>query len=49
MQNIKTAGKFALQLDELTDISGHAQLLANVRFVDGDIIRENGLYAHMPF
>ena len=43
IQNIKTADKFALQLDESTDISGHAQLLANVRFVDGDIIRENYL------
>ena len=33
--------KFALQLDESTDISGHAQLLANVRFVDGDTIRKS--------
>ncbi|XP_040197495.1 zinc finger BED domain-containing protein 5-like [Rana temporaria] len=37
----KIREKFALQLDESTDISGHAQLLANVRFVDGDAIREN--------
>ena len=44
IQNMKTAGKFALQLDESTDISGHAQLLANVRFVDGDIIRETFLF-----
>ena len=36
--------KFALQLDECTDISGHAQLLANVRFVDGDSIRENFIF-----
>uniref|UniRef100_A0A674PIL4 DUF4371 domain-containing protein n=1 Tax=Takifugu rubripes TaxID=31033 RepID=A0A674PIL4_TAKRU len=28
--------KIALQLDESTDISGHAQLLANVHFVDGE-------------
>ena len=34
--------KFALQLDESTDISGHAQLLANVRFVDD---RENFLFS----
>ena len=36
--------KFALQLDESTDISGHAQLLANVRFVDGDTIKESFLF-----
>ena len=36
--------KFALQLDESTDISGYAQLLANVRSVDGDAIRENFLF-----
>ena len=32
---------FCLQLDYYTDISKNAQLLANVRFVDGDAIREN--------
>ena len=36
--------KFALQLNEYTDISGYAQLLANVRFVDRDAIRENFLF-----
>ncbi|XP_060124933.1 zinc finger BED domain-containing protein 5-like [Zootoca vivipara] len=41
MEKIRISEKFALQLDESTDISGHAQLLANVRFVDGDAIREN--------
>ena len=41
---IKTSGHFSLQLDESTDVSGHAQLLANVRFVDGDRIRENFLF-----
>lgn len=41
---IKTSGHFSLQLDESTDRSGHAQLLANVRFVDGDRIRENFLF-----
>ena len=44
INKIKTGGKFALQLDESTDVSGHAQLLANVRFIDGDIIRENYLF-----
>ena len=41
LEKIRISKKFALQLDESTDISGHAQLLANARFVDGDIIREN--------
>ena len=35
---------FSLQLDEYTDLSKIAQLLTNVRFVDGDIIRENFLF-----
>ena len=33
-----------MQFDESTDISGHSQLLANVRFVDGDAMRENFLF-----
>ena len=41
LEKMRISGKFTLQLDESTDISGHAQLLANVRFVDGDTIREN--------
>ena len=41
LEKIRISEKFALQLDESTDISGHSQLLANVRFVDGDAIREN--------
>ncbi|XP_039272731.2 zinc finger BED domain-containing protein 5-like [Styela clava] len=44
LDKIPIGNKFALQLDESTDISGHAQLLANVRFVDGDTIRENFLF-----
>ena len=32
LDKIRIGNKFALQLDESTDISGHAQLLANVRF-----------------
>ena len=41
LEKMRISGKFALQLDESTGISGNAQLLANVRFVDGDVIREN--------
>ena len=44
LEKIHISEKFALQLDKCTDISGHAQLLANVRFVDGDSIRENFLF-----
>ena len=41
LEKMCISGTFALQLDESTDISGCAQLLANVHFVDGDAIREN--------
>ena len=41
LEKIRISGKFALQVDDSTDISGHAQLLANVRFVDEDVIKEN--------
>ncbi|XP_056302924.1 SCAN domain-containing protein 3-like [Danio aesculapii] len=44
LEKIRISRKFALQVDESTDISGHSQLLANVRFVDGDSIRENFLF-----
>ena len=44
LDKIRISNKFALQLDESTDISGHAQLLANVRFVDENTIRENFLF-----
>lgn len=44
LEKIRISKKFALQPDESTDISGHAQLLANVRFLDGDAIRENFLF-----
>ena len=37
-------GKFALKLAESPDISGYAQLLDNVHFVDGDAIRENFMF-----
>jgi hypothetical protein len=32
---------FSLQTDESTDISGHAQLIANIRFIDSDKIVSN--------
>ena len=44
LEKMRISRKFALQLDDSTDISGYAQLLANVRFVDGDAIRENFLF-----
>ena len=40
IQWLKAAGKFSLQIDETTDISKHAKLLAVVRFVDGDSVNE---------
>ena len=43
-EKIRCIEKYALQLDESTDISGHAQLMANVRFVVGETIRENFLF-----
>ncbi|XP_069591670.1 SCAN domain-containing protein 3-like [Ranitomeya imitator] len=44
LEKVRISKKFALQLDESTDISGHCQLLANVRFVDGEAITENFLF-----
>ena len=41
LEKIRLCGKFSLQVDESTDVSGHAQLLGFVRFVDGGEIREN--------
>ena len=40
LEKICIGKQFFPQLDEYTDLSKNAQLLANVRFVDGDIIRE---------
>uniref|UniRef100_A0A8C5AU24 Uncharacterized protein n=1 Tax=Gadus morhua TaxID=8049 RepID=A0A8C5AU24_GADMO len=39
-EKLQASGRFSLQIDESTDISGAAQLLANVRYVDGDSIKE---------
>ena len=44
LEKVRISVRFALQVDESTDISGHAQLLANVRFIDGDAIRKNFLF-----
>ena len=44
LEKIRIGKHFSLQLDEYTDISKNAQLLANVRFVYGDTIRENFLF-----
>ena len=40
LEKVRISVRFALEVDESTDISGHAQLIANVRFIDGDAIRE---------
>ena len=44
LEKIRIGKHFSLQLDEYTDLSKNAQLLANVCFVDGNIIRENFLF-----
>ena len=44
LEKIRIGKHFSLQLDEYTDISKNVQLLANVRFVNGDTIRENFLF-----
>uniref|UniRef100_A0A668AN63 DUF4371 domain-containing protein n=1 Tax=Myripristis murdjan TaxID=586833 RepID=A0A668AN63_9TELE len=44
VNKIKQAGQFALQLDEMTDVSGDAQLLAFIRYKDVSDIKENILF-----
>ncbi|KAL2103117.1 hypothetical protein ACEWY4_002285 [Coilia grayii] len=46
VNKIKQAGHFALQLDEMTDVSGEAQLLAFVRYKDVSVsdIKEHILF-----
>ena len=44
LEKIRIGKHFSLQLNEYTELSKNAQLLANVRFVDEDIIRENFLF-----
>ena len=40
-EKIKSSQKFSLQIDESTDIGGHAQLLSYIRYVDRDVIGTN--------
>ena len=44
LEKIRIGKHFSLQLDEYTDIRKNVQFLANVRFVNGDVIRENFLF-----
>ena len=44
LEKICIGKHISLQLDNYTDISKNVQLLANVRFVDRDTIRENLLF-----
>ena len=48
LEKIGIARHFSLQLDEHTDLHKNAQLLADVHFVDGDIIRKNFLFCKTP-
>lgn len=43
-EKIHISNKLALQLDESTVVSGHVQLLDNVLFVDGNVIRKEFLF-----
>ncbi|PNF33765.1 hypothetical protein B7P43_G10211, partial [Cryptotermes secundus] len=40
-EKINSSQKFSLHIDESTDTSGHAQLLAYIRYIDGDVIATN--------
>ena len=40
LEKIGICRKLALQFDESTNINGHAQLFAKVRFVDEDVIKK---------
>ncbi|XP_067131373.1 zinc finger BED domain-containing protein 5-like [Centruroides vittatus] len=40
-KKINSSRKFSLQIDESTDISGRAQLLAYIRYIDGNVIATN--------
>ena len=44
LNKLKTSRKFSLQIDETTDIKKQAQLLAVVRFVDGNAIAKEYLF-----
>ena len=40
-QKINSSQKFSFQIDESTDVSGHTQFLAYIRYIDGDVIATN--------
>lgn len=44
IEKLRVSGVFALQVDESTDISGHAHLISNVRYVDGCELKEDFLF-----
>lgn len=44
IEKLRLSEVFALQVDESTDISGHAHLISNVRYTDGCEIKENFLF-----
>ena len=44
MEKVRIGRRFALQVNESTDISGQAQLLANARFIDGKAIKDIFLF-----
>ena len=44
LEKVRISVRFALQVEESTVISRHAQLSANVCFIDGDAIKENFLF-----
>ncbi|GFQ97951.1 SCAN domain-containing protein 3 [Trichonephila clavata] len=48
IKKLLSAEKFELQIDETTDIKNKAQLIAIVRFVDEDFIKEQYLFCEVP-
>jgi hypothetical protein len=40
-EKINSQTKFSLQINESTDISGNTQLIANIQYINGDIITSN--------
>ncbi|KAJ4432793.1 hypothetical protein ANN_21432 [Periplaneta americana] len=48
-EKIKSSQKLSLQIDESTDISGHAQLLSHIRYIDGDVIATTYIMCELGF
>ncbi|CAG5054382.1 unnamed protein product [Parnassius apollo] len=44
IEKLRVSGVFALEVDESTDISGHAHLISNVRYIDGCELKEDFLF-----